>query len=185
MKNALLDLLARNLARPSVVDWLINKAMQTPYSDIVKDGDVYMRRYWLFNAYPNTGASGSDRKPWRFPLSIRLHQILLPDQDRELHDHPWNARTFILRGSYQEIRPCFGADLLSKYGIPEPDGAIIVRQSGTTAALKFGEYHRIISISRGGVWTLFVTGKYRGTWGFRVNGEKVQWREYLGLDKSQ
>lgn len=27
-----------------------------------------------------------------------------------------------------------------------------------------------------------ITGKYRGTWGFLVDGVKVQWRKYLGLE---
>lgn len=56
------------------------------------------------------------------------------------------------------------------------------RKAGTTAALKFGEYHRITEVSIGGVWTLFVTGKYRGAWGFDVDGIKVQWKHYLGLE---
>jgi hypothetical protein len=33
----------------------------------------------------------------------------------------------------------------------------------------------------GGATTLFITGKYRGTWGFLVDGVKVPWREYLGI----
>lgn len=122
-------LIARVLARPAVTDWLIRRAMRTPYTHITSaDGSqVYMRRYWLFNPYP---ADSSGNRPWwQFPISIRLHQIMREDDD--------------------------------------------------TAALRFGEYHRITEVSEGGVWTLFVTGRYRGTWGFLVNGKKVPWREYL------
>jgi hypothetical protein len=154
-------LIARFLARPAVTDYLIRRAQRTPYSPIVKDGDLYMERFWLFNPYPDSGQSGADRKPWRFPLSIRIHHIWLPDQDRDLHDHPWNARTVILRGWYREAK---------------------LREEGDTATLKFGEYHRITDVSHDGVWTLFITGKYRGTWGFNVDGIKVQWRTYLGLE---
>lgn len=161
-------MLAKFLARPAVVDWLIRRALRTPYTHIVTDGVLYMERYWLFNPYP----ADSSGKGNRFPISIRLHRIVLPDQDRHLHDHPWNARTFILHGWYEERRP-----------IDDFDYATIRRQAGDTAALKFGEYHRITRVSHGGVWTLFVTGKYRGTWGFMVNGRKVPWREYLGLTK--
>lgn len=168
----MLNTLARFLARPAVAQWLIARSMCTPYSDIVKDGDLYMRRFWLFNPYPDSGASGADRKRWQFPISIRIHHIVLPDQDRALHDHPWNARTFILRGAYVEHRP-EDAYTVKHVGI--------LRRAGETATLKFGEYHRITSVSEGGVWTMFVTGKYRGTWGFLVNGAKVQWRKYLGL----
>lgn len=166
----MLKLLALFLARPAVADWLIRRAMRTPYSNIVKNGDLYMERYWLFNPYPDNGASGASRKRWRFPISIRIHHIVRPDEDRDLHDHPWNARTFILRGHYVEQR------LWS-----ERIAVNLVRLPGNTARLRFGEFHRITRVSDGGVWTMFVTGKYRGTWGFLVDGVKVQWRKYLGL----
>lgn len=179
------NIVARVVARPAVVDWLIRRAQRTPYSPIVKDGELYMERFWLFNPYPDTGASGADRKPWRFPISIRIHRIVLPDQDRDLHDHPWNARTFILCGHYtearQEVTPGAGTSWIDGDHVGE---AVYTRLAGDTAALKFGEYHRITEVSPGGVWTLFVTGKYRGSWGFLVDGVKVQWRRYLGLEVS-
>lgn len=160
---------ARFLARPRVADWIIKRAQQTPYSDIVTDGDVYMRRWWLFNPYPGTYQGGTylRRYPW-CPISIRVHQILRPDRERDLHDHPWNARTFILRGSYAEVRE--GSDRWE------------IRLPGDTAPLRFGEFHRIVSVIDSHVpFTLFVTGKYQGTWGFKVDGKKVPYREHLGL----
>jgi hypothetical protein len=157
--------IAHIVAKPAVADWLIRRALRTPYSPIIKGGRLYMDRYWLFNAYPDTGESGADRKRWRFPISVRVHHIMLPDQDRDLHDHPWNARTILLRGGYVEER----------------EGQSITRLTGDTAPLRFGEYHRITQLTPGGAWTLFITGRYRGTWGFKVNGAKVPWREYLGL----
>lgn len=173
----LLSLLARFLARPRVTDWLIRRALRTPYTHIAAtdgQGD-YMRRFWLFNPYPS---DSSGAKNW-FPISIRIHHIRRPDQDRDLHDHPWNARTFILRGAYDEVRPAW----ISHYDhILAPHYHRSFRRvEGDTVALKFGEYHRITEVSPGGAWTLFVTGKYRGTWGFLVDGAKVQWRKYLGL----
>jgi hypothetical protein len=32
---------------------------------------------------------------------------------------------------------------------------------------------------------MFVTGKRRGTWGFNVDGKKVPWRVYLGIEKGE
>jgi hypothetical protein len=157
-------MLAYLLSRPAVVDYLIRRAKRTPYRHITgPDGTVYMERYWLFNPYP----AESSGQGLRFPISVRLHRIMREDQDRALHDHPWNARTFILRGDYTEVRE---------------DGRTYWRRAGDTARLRFGEFHQITSVSDGGVWTLFVTGKYRGTWGFLVDGVKVQWRKYLGLE---
>lgn len=174
-------LIARVLARPAVTNWLIRRAMRMPYTNITSaDGSqVYMRRYWLFNPYP--ADSSGKRAWWQFPISIRLHQIMREDDDGALHDHPWNARTFILRGWYHEARrePSHKDVLL---GDADPRSWIerhCLRGAGDAARLRFGEYHRITEVSEGGVWTLFVTGRYRGTWGFLVNGKKVPWREYL------
>lgn len=160
-------LIAYICSRPRVAEYLINRSFKTPYQHITgPDGSVYMGRWWLFNPYP-IQSSGSKRSRWQFPISIRIHHIQRPDSDRNLHDHPWNARTIILKGYYDEER----------------QNGCILRKAGDTARLNFGEYHRIFTVSPGGVWTLFITGKYRGTWGFLVDGAKVQWRKYLGLEQ--
>lgn len=174
--------IARVLALPGIADWLIRRAQRTPYSPIVKGGELYMDRYWLFNAYPDTGQSGADKPRWQFPISIRVHHIVLPDQDRHMHDHPWNARTVILRGWYVERRR---EEYEQIEGYDRTVDSLYSRIAGDTAALNFGEYHCITDLSRGGVWTLFITGPYRGTWGFLVNGVKVQWRKYLGIPEKE
>ena len=155
-------LVAKLLGRHSVLRHLIRITRSRPYTDILgADGsEIYMKRWWLFNPYePETSGDGR----W-FPISIRLHHIRRADDDRHLHDHPWNARTIILWGWYIETRE---------------DGRMRKRQRGDTARLRFGEYHKIETVSLGGVWTLFITGPKRGTWGFEVNGVKVPWREYI------
>ena len=172
----MLNLIARFLARPAVTDWLIRRAMRTPYFHIKSpDGtEIYMERYWLFNPYPHQN-DGAGRRWGDSMPSIRLHRIMREDRDPHMHDHPWNARTFILRGWYAEVRQ---GELIW-------EDRIIERRAGDTAALRFGQYHRISEVSPGGVWTLFVTWKKRGTWGFLVNGRKVPWREYLGIDTTK
>lgn len=163
MTELLWRVLAWCLSREPVANWLIRRAQRTPYTNITSaDGrEVYMARWWLFNPYP-AESSGARR---RFPISVRVHHIRRPDHDRHLHDHPWNARTIILRGGYMERRE---------------GGELRVMGRGSTAALRFGEYHRIASLDPvDGAVTLFITGKYRGTWGFLVNGEKVPYRHYL------
>lgn len=173
----MIRLLARLLARPAVVDWLIRRAVLTPYVHITgPDGTVYMERYWLFNPYdPNTSGG------WRALLpSVRLHRIWRQDGDRHMHDHPWNARTFILRGWYIEDRLERPYRALWDFTKVR---AFHLRHHGVTATLRFGEYHQITEVSPDGVWTLFVTGKKRGTWGFLVDGAKVNWRTYLGIEK--
>lgn len=144
--------------------------MKTPYTHIMHPKGVYMERYWLFNPYQPE----SSGKHNRFPISIRIHHICLPDEARHLHDHPWNARTIILKGGYKERRLLYN----------EIGGGttcqMFHRTAGDTAKINFGEYHAIDSLHTDGAWTIFITGKYRGTWGFLVNGIKVQWRKYTG-----
>lgn len=153
------------VSREPVATWLLARALRTPYSPIVKNGDTYMTRFWLFNPYEEDGTYRA-RHAW-CPVSVRIHMILRPDADRDLHDHPWNARTIILAGGYAEQRD---------------DGALYVRRRGDTSALRFGDFHRITNVAKPrGAMTLFITGRYRGTWGFLVAGRKVPYREYLNL----
>lgn len=178
----MLSLLAKVMALPAVADWLICRAQRTPYFHIKgDDGSVYMERYWLFNPYP-TGNDGGGRRWGDWMPSIRIHRIMREDRDRHLHDHPWNARTFILQGAYWEVR-LEHHDLWGdgKEWIPVRH----FRNAGDTAKLRFGEYHRIARVTEGGVWTMFVTWRKRGTWGFMVGGTKVPWRTYLGIDSTK
>lgn len=149
-------MIARLLARPRLRNWLIARALRTPDEHL----PGYMNRYWFFNPYNRE--THKPRYPW-IPFSIRIHHILRKDLGAHLHDHPWNARTFILRGGYAEYR----------------EGQLFYRISGDTAALKFGEFHHIDAVTEGGVWTFFVMGKFRGRWGFDVDGVKVDFKQYL------
>lgn len=193
MINLFWRIVAKLLARPDVAAWLIARAQRTPYLHIMSaDGaEMYMGRWWLFNPYCR-----KSHKPalWWCPWSFRVHQIMRPDEDRDLHDHPWNARTIILCGWYTEQRLLRADDpaphqlLVSaaEQGMP-PNAAFqatehIDRRPGDTARLNHGEYHRIDQVSLGGVYTLFITSKWRGDWGFLVNGVKVPWRTYTGAD---
>ena len=48
--------------------------------------EPYLERYYLFL---------KDRN--KFPFNIFLHKFLKSDPD-QLHDHPWNYSTFIIKG---------------------------------------------------------------------------------------
>lgn len=146
-------LIAYVASRPAVAQWLWRRARRTPFAHL----EGYMERWWLFNGFDQPGYV--DWLP-----SIRMHHILRADAERHLHDHPWNARTIILSGCYCEELP---------------GNRWRTRVPGDTGTLKFGEYHRIASVSTGGAWTLFFTWRKQGTWGFLVDGEKVPYREYL------
>jgi hypothetical protein len=174
---------ARIVTIPTITGWLMERARRTPYRHIHgPDGSLYMGRWWLFNPYPTEGTP--DPRSWlrrRLP-SVRIHHICRPDSDRALHDHPWNARTVILRGGYIEERPavkCADSVLIGgKWR------SVHRRVPGYTGRLLFGQYHRISSVAPEGAWTLFITWKKQGTWGFLVDGKKVNWREYLNEEST-
>jgi hypothetical protein len=157
-------LLAYVATRYCVTEWLIERAQRHIYSHIYHDGHLYMGRWWLFNPY-GKGPSGEVLPPkWTWLPSVRLHHIASHDTGRHLHDHPWNARTIILKGWYLERLV---------------DGSCHMRERGYTGRLLFGQYHSVDMICLpGGAWTLFFTWKYAGTWGFLVDGRKVPHREY-------
>lgn len=177
MREFIWRLIARIVSRPSVAVWLIARSLRTPYTHITSaDGqDVYMGRWWLFNPYTKD-ADDNEIPRYKWLPSIRIHHIRRADTDRHLHDHPWNARTIVLGPWYIEERPP-----MADNDFFERDE--FVRDAGYTGRLLFGQYHRISEVSPGGVWTLFFTWRYLGTWGFDVDGKKVPYREYLGLDK--
>lgn len=200
MKNLFWRVAARVLSSERVTDWLIKRATKTPYHHLASaDGEeLYMARYWLLNPYDRE--THKVKYSW-LPWSIRLHFIYQPDKDHHMHDHPWDARTVILRGGYREQVP--GDDALRDQVLanlqndPGLDAKMFTqaktvsfseyheRLSGYTGVLKHGQVHRIDKIHEGCAVTLFITGKYKGPWGFLVAGKMVPWRKYLGLEETE
>lgn len=141
-----------------LVDWLIAKAMRTPYSHI----NDYMRRYWLI-PYGNK---------WTLGVAARVHHVLRSDDDRAFHDHPWPYISIILRGGYTEVRPVFESgiyvgDTRRYYG----PGSVIFRRAKS--------WHRLEVEPGQTVWTLFVTGWYQQRWGFLVKPDhKIYWKDF-------
>lgn len=117
----------------------------------------YMHRYWLIPF------------EWNLPFSIRIHHIKRPDADPFLHDHPWNWRTIILRGGY------FEEDVF---------GNLRARVAGDTVKATAETFHRIDSVSEGGVWTLFIMGRRRNRWGFMHGSpaRKTYYRDYVSVN---
>lgn len=152
--------IAKIVSYPPIAYWLIKKAVVTPYSNL----EGYMDRYWLFNRYSEIGSGTVIKKKYPKLPSIRIHHILRADTAEHPHDHPWDARTIILKGWYLE----------------DKDGHDHLRIPGDTGPINFGEYHHIKEVSKGGVWTMFFTWNYVGTWGFLVDGKKIPHNEYTG-----
>jgi hypothetical protein len=153
------SVIGKILSWAPVRERIIKRAMRTPYYHI----PGYMGRWWLFNG---DKPDGTPKYPWL--KRIRIHHILREDEDRPRHDHPADFCTHILKGWYDEERE-------GQYG----ELQLLRRNAGDTAKLKFGEFHSIRQVSEGGVWTFFILGRRKGMWGFKVNGKKIPWREYM------
>lgn len=152
---------------PRVRRWIIIRSMRTPYAHIMSaDGaEVYMYRFWLANPYNRDYVKRCSWLP-----SIRVHRIMRADHDRALHNHPWLARTIILKDWYFEETPRHSGNGRRSH----------CRETGYTGRLTPGDYHRISCVPLEGVWTLFFTwGATPDGWGFLVDGKHVPHEEYL------
>jgi hypothetical protein len=154
------NLITSFLCRPRMVNLIVAFARRRIYQHIYDaSGALYMGRWWVLREHR-----------W-FPYAIRLHHIAREDRDRDLHDHPYDYRTIILKGFYVWV------------GLP---GRAHVLIEGDTDRHGAEHFHKITQVSEGGVWTLFI---YRcrsksNPWGFlTLNGHgairKVPWRDYL------
>ena len=102
--------------------------------------------------------------------SVRLHHINRPDHDRDLHNHPFEYRTFICNGWYSEVY----ANAPSR---EEWDYRFLFKgDSGVGSNTK---WHRIDWVSAGGVWTLFCMTENTEEWGFDTPDGYVESREYF------
>lgn len=95
---------------------------------------------------------------------LYLHQIVRDDDDRALHDHPWDASVYVIEGEYREVR----ADC--------PEGEVFGRDSYRHLAAETA--HRLV-ITKGPVWTLCFIGKRRREWGFHCPQGWVRWQDFV------
>lgn len=116
-------------------------------------GDPYLTRYTLL------------RCPW---FAVRLHHFHRADSDACPHDHPWWFLSLVLRGGYAE-------------NIRQPDGAVKgqVNRPGRLLWRPRNFAHTVTRLLRQECWTLVVTGKDRGKWGFFGKWGWIPWREFV------
>lgn len=157
--------LAKILARPSGLAWVVRNSNQKPYFHL----EGYMDRWWLTPKFLLTKDEHGNLFPYDWVpmiLKIRVHHILRADVGRCLHDHPCDNLSVILKGWYDE------QDIFGRSNI---------RSTGETVLRRAECFHKIVAMPQDGVWTLWFMGRYRQRWGFLVEGCKVDYRRYLEL----
>lgn len=95
--------------------------------------------------------------------NVYLHRFLRSDDDRALHDHPWDNTSVILTGHYLEHLQ---------------DRQTVTRFAGETVHRKAIEAHRVELVD-GPVTTLFFTGPIIRSWGFYCPQGWRPWREFV------
>ena len=124
----------------------------TAYMQTIRtpDGRPYMRRHFI-------SERGSSPQVW-------VHQILLPDADPWCHDHPWDYRTIILRGAYDEEHHDGSQDAFA-------EGDALRREAETLHRLHLTEP----------AVTLFMASRNRRRWGFATPQGWVDGVEYQAV----
>lgn len=112
-------------------------------------GDNYLRRWWIV-----------PRNPF---ANVYLHEILHSDDDRAMHDHPWDNRTFVLEGGYIEHTP----------------EGVFERNAGDVIARKASDAHRLEIPEGGRAVSIFMTGPVMREWGFHCPQGWRHWREFV------
>lgn len=112
--------------------------------------------------------------PW---FGVYLHEMHAPDADRDLHDHPYNFYSIILKGGYTEQwRKRGNMAQFENYSLfwPRWSGHVMNKLNA----------HRITHLLKVPTYTLVFVGKRTREWGFWrdvQNGyrhEFVKWNEY-------
>jgi hypothetical protein len=131
---------------------LLDKLPRFEIPQLLDDGStgVYLRRFFL------KGASNSPK--WR----ILLHEIMLSDQGRELHSHPWWFISVGLKVTYKET---------TLFGVRTFSAPWVIFHHAT-------DFHRL-DIDSPKVWTLVITGRKRHHWGFLTKNGFVRWEDYV------
>lgn len=116
-------------------------------------------------------------------FAVYLHDLNLPDTDRDPHDHPWSFISIVLRGGYEE------ATWLVQPGKRLVPGAKMRRKTWhrfSAHKMGFDHAHMIESVQPG-TKTLILTGPRKKSWGFYTDGEQgvgyLDWRPYLGVEE--
>lgn len=135
--------------------WARARMQRTPDYVIGDPDRPYMRRWWIV--------------PRNEGCNVYLHEILRSDDDRALHDHPWENTSMLLGGSYIEHTP---------------EGSFL-REAGSVVHRQATDAHRLEVLDGGRAISLFMTGPKLREWGFHCPRGWVHWRDFTAGENGE
>lgn len=121
------------------------------------DGKPQLLRWWLI---PRNG--------W---FNIYLHHTLCSDDDRALHDHPWDSVSFLVAGQLSEVYDKGQGQKYRRLPFLRP----VFRGAETAHRLMTHNPHAL-------PWTVFVTFRKRREWGFLCPKGWTRWQDFVKPD---
>ena len=112
-----------------------------------KEGKLHFRRWEIL------------KTRW---FSIYIHGIYASDKDKHLHNHPWDYKSIVLKGSYVE----------------ETTNGLNILKFGTITSKDGNDYHKIKQLLTKSVYTLFIVSPVKRVWGYQVDGSFIDNEEY-------
>ncbi len=96
-------------------------------------------------------------------FNIYLHKFIGDDDDRALHDHPWNSFSVRLKGGLYEYK-----NMPVKFHDETVVSTMTIRDKAKRFSFrKASDAHRIALIDKNKpAWTIFITGPRIREWGF-------------------
>jgi len=90
-------------------------------------------------------------------FSVYIHNIYRADEDKYMHDHPWNYWAMILKGGYiEQVKNGFNTKLPGSFGFKKAENC--------------HKIHHIIKPTT----TLFITFRRRRDWGYHTENGWIQ-----------
>ena len=132
-----------------------------PFQEITgpDTADVYMQRWCVI-----------PKNNW---INIYIHRVLRDDDDRALHDHPWNSLSLCCEGSLHEVTK-------DRTNVIMP-GEWKYRKATYAHRLKLCPFQALNSTHYTFPVTLFITGPWKRKWGFHTDTGWVYWKDFLNI----
>ena len=163
----------------------------------------------FFHREPDVIIGGAERpyllRWWVIPrnsyFNIYLHKFLRSDDDRALHDHPWASCSILLTGDYlEEVPACSREAWLAGnratmklprrrfhpyFRKPEAVHRVELLPEFEKVGFDIPRNRYLYAVkSEKPVWTIFLTGPWRRSWGFWCPQGFRPWREFTAADDS-